>query len=127
MSQHRNDPRASDPDDHHDIDWEAVRRLPEYQRLRGMTVRIVAPITVLYLVGYFGFLVLAVTASHSLGGRLHGGFNLAFLLMCGVFVLVWLVAFCYVRLADGRLDAQAERVNAKVAQASGEHGKEPRP
>lgn len=106
------------------IDWDAVRRLPEYRELRAMRNRVVVPTTVVYLAGYFGFLIVAVTASSSLGGHLHGGFNVAYLLMCAVFVLVWVVAFVYVRVANRRLDEQAAKVSAKAREAAGSGAEE---
>lgn len=101
------------------IDWDAIRRLPEYRELRAMRRRVVVPTAVIYLVGYFGFLIVAVTASSALGGSVHGGLNLAYLLMCGVFVLVWVVAFVYVRAANRRLDEQAAKVSAKARESAG--------
>ncbi|HEY3683088.1 MAG TPA: DUF485 domain-containing protein [Streptosporangiaceae bacterium] len=101
------------------VDWDAAGRLPEYRELRAMRNRVVVPITVVYLAGYFGFLIVAVTASSALGGRVHGGLNVAYLLMCGVFVLVWVVAFIYIRAANGRLDDQSAKVAAKIREAAG--------
>lgn len=106
--------------EHRATDWDGVRRMPAYRRLRTLRNRIVAPITVIYLVGYFGFLILSVSDPPFLGARLHGGLNVAYVLMTGVFVLVWAVAYIYVRLADRRLDGQAAEVADAVARETEE-------
>lgn len=96
--------------EHRVIDWDGVRRMPAYRRFRTLRTRIIAPITVIYLAGYFGFLILAVADPPFLGTRLHAGLNVAYVLMTGVFVLVWAVAYVYVRLAGRYLDGQAAKV-----------------
>lgn len=113
--------------EHRVTDWDGVRRMPEYRRLRTLRNRIVAPITVIYLAGYFGFLILSVADPPFLGTRLHGGINVAYVLMTGVFVLVWAVAYVYVRLADRRLDGRSSEVtDAAKGHAAAPAGEEPR-
>lgn len=97
-----------------DARWTAVQRLPGYRALIRRRRRLVVPLSVIYLAGYFGFLVLAGTAPAALGRRAHDGLTVGFLLMGGVFVLVWLVALVYVRVSNGRLDGQADEVTVEA-------------
>ncbi len=93
-----------------DAGWTAVQRLPGYRALIRTRRRLVVPLAVIYLAGYFGFLILAGTAPAALGHSAHDGLTVGFVLMGGVFVLVWLVALVYVRVSNGRLDRQADEV-----------------
>jgi uncharacterized membrane protein (DUF485 family) len=51
--------------------------------------------------------VLAQTAPNLLGTRVHKGINLGYVLMVGLFVLVWVLVFGYARIANGRWDRWA--------------------
>jgi uncharacterized membrane protein (DUF485 family) len=107
-----------------DTGWTAIRRLPGYRALIRTRRRLVVPLAVVYLAGYFGFLILAGTAPAMLGHSVHDGLTVGFVLMGGVFVLVWLVALVYVRVSNARLDRQAEEVaeEARKVLASGGRG-----
>jgi uncharacterized membrane protein (DUF485 family) len=108
-------------------DWGAIQRLPEYGELTRARRRLVIPAAVVYLAGYFGFLVLAGTAPAALGRSIHGGLNLGFVLMAGVFVLVWAVAFVYVRVCNSRLDRRAEAVSKKAGELVTASGRDAAP
>lgn len=95
-------------------DWNAIQGLPEYRELTRARRRLVVPAAVVYLAGYFGFLLLAGSAPAALGRDVHGGLTVGFILMAGVFVLVWVVALVYVKVSNGPLDRQADVVNAKA-------------
>jgi Protein of unknown function, DUF485 len=45
-----------------------------------------------------------------MGTRLVGGITVGYVLMAGLFVLVWALVFAYGRFANRRWDAQAARV-----------------
>jgi uncharacterized membrane protein (DUF485 family) len=97
-----------------DTDWTAVQELPEYRALTRARRRLVIPAGIVYLAGYFGFLVLAGTAPAVLGHTVHDGLTVGFVLMGGVFVLVWVVAFIYIRVSNGRLDRRADQVTEEA-------------
>jgi uncharacterized membrane protein (DUF485 family) len=97
-----------------EVDWDAIERGPEYRELRGMQRRFIVPATVGYLVAYFGFLLLAGLAPDFMGTSVYGGITVAFVLLAGLFVLVWALVRAYVRIATTRWDAQAARVVAEV-------------
>lgn len=105
------EPGDSDPSDG---DWAAIQGLPEYRALTRARRRLVIPSAIVYLAGYFGFLVLAGTAPAALGHTVHDGLTVGFILMGGVFVLVWVVAFIYVRVSNGRLDRRADQVTEEA-------------
>lgn len=92
-------------------DWDAIRDLPGYRDLARARRRVVLPAAVVYLAGYFGFLLLAGLAPGTLGHGVHGGLTVGFILMAAVFVLVWVVALVYVKVSSGRLDRRADEVS----------------
>jgi uncharacterized membrane protein (DUF485 family) len=96
------------------VDWQGIEQSPEYGELKGMQRRFLAPATVVYLAGYFGFLVLAASRPGFFGTRLHGGLNTGLLLMVAAYVLVWLLIVVYIRAANRRFDPQAANVRAVV-------------
>jgi uncharacterized membrane protein (DUF485 family) len=106
-----------------DTDWAAIAGLPEYRALTRARRRLVVPAAIVYLAGYFGFLVLAGTAPAALGHSVHDGLTVGFVLMGGVFVLVWVVAFIYVRVSNGRLDARADQVTEEARARLGARGR----
>jgi uncharacterized membrane protein (DUF485 family) len=97
-----------------DTDWDEIRGLPEYHALTRARRRLVGPAAVVYLAGYFGFLLAAGLAPGALGHGVHGGLTVGFILMAAVFVLVWLVALVYVTVSNRRLDRQADEVSARA-------------
>ncbi len=92
-------------------DWDAIRDLPGYRELTRARRRVVVPAAVIYLAGYFGFLLLAGLAPGVLGHGVHGGLTVGFILMAAVFVLVWVVALVYVKVSNGPLDRRADEVS----------------
>jgi uncharacterized membrane protein (DUF485 family) len=80
-----------------------------------MQRRFLAPATVAYLAGYFGFLMLAAAGPGFFGDRVHGGLNGGLLLMFATYILVWLLVIVYIRIAGRRFDPQAAKVRTLIA------------
>lgn len=106
------------------VDWQGIERTPEYGELRRMRRSFLAPATIVYLAGYFGFLVLAASRPGFFGARLHRGLNTGLLVMVGAYVLVWLLIVAYVRVANRRFDPQAAKVRGLVREHTS-RGREP--
>jgi uncharacterized membrane protein (DUF485 family) len=106
------------------IDWDAIRDLPGYRELTRARRRVVLPAAVVYLAGYFGFLLLAGLAPGALGHGVHGGLTVGFVLMAAVFVLVWLVALVYVKVSNGRLDRRADDVSDQARALVAAHARD---
>jgi uncharacterized membrane protein (DUF485 family) len=112
----------SEPVSHEDVsgqpdsvDWAAVRDSAEYQRLRAAQRRFLIPTSVIYLVVYFGFLVVALNAPALFGHALHGGLNVGFVVMTALFVLVWLGVLLHNAVARRRWDPRIARLRAEVS------------
>jgi uncharacterized membrane protein (DUF485 family) len=96
------------------VDWAAVRGSAEYENLRTARRRFLIPASAIYLIVYFGFLVLALNAPALFGRSLHAGLNVGFLAMTVMFVLVWLGVLLHNSIARRRWDPRIDRVRASA-------------
>ena len=119
--------RSSDapPDDNPDV-WSAVERSAEYRELRATQRRFLVPASVVYLVVYFGFLVLALDAPSLFQRPLSGGLNIGFVLLTAMFVLVWVAVLAHNSIARRYWDPRIAKVRAQ-AQPQGPHADPDRP
>lgn len=119
--------RCSDApqDDNPDV-WSAVEHSAEYRELRTSQRRFLVPASVVYLVVYFGFLVLALGAPSLFQQPLHGGLNIGFVLLTGMFVLVWVAVLVHNSIARRYWDPRIAKVRAQ-AQPPSTHAASDRP
>lgn len=110
--------RRSDPlthDDGEDTEfWSAVQESPEYQELRATQRRFVIPASIVYIVIYFGFLIVTLNAPALFQTRLYGGLNIGFVLMTALFVLAWVAVLIHNSVARRKWDPRIERVRAQA-------------
>jgi uncharacterized membrane protein (DUF485 family) len=97
------------PDHHAEIDWIAAERSPEFRELIARRRRFVLPATIFFLLWYFGFIVLAGYAEDFMGESIYEGFTVGYLLALTQFVMVWVLAWLYLRKADREFDPLARR------------------
>jgi uncharacterized membrane protein (DUF485 family) len=79
------------------------------QSLIAAKLRLLVPMTVIFMVGYIGLTVLAGFAKGLMGLKVIGPVNLGFVLIGLNYVISWMLAIVYERIANGRLDALASR------------------
>jgi uncharacterized membrane protein (DUF485 family) len=101
-------------------DWRSIEQTKEYGELRGAQRRFLVPATAVYLIGYFGFVILAASRPGFFGTRLHGGLTAGLLLMFAVYVFVWLLVLAYNRVAHIRFDPLAQKVRELAGKESAE-------
>jgi len=80
-------------------------------------LRYLVPMTIIFVIGYIGLTVLAGFAKGVTGLKVAGGFNLGFLLIACNYVLSWVLAIIYVRIANRVFDKLAGEAAAAVAGA----------
>lgn len=83
---------------------------PSVADLVSMKVRFIAPMIVIYIFSYIGLTVLAGFAKTFLALRVVGSLNLGFLLIGANYVIAWVLALLYVRVANHRFDPMVERI-----------------
>ena len=88
------------------------------KQLIAEKLRFLVPMTVIFMVGYIGLTVLAGFARDWMGTRVIGSVNLGFVLIAFNYLLSWVLAIVYGRIAADRFDPLA----AKAARETAESG-----
>ena len=84
------------------------------RKLIAAKVRFLAPMIVIYMVGYIGVTVLAGFAKGLMAQKVIGSLNVGFVLIALNYVLAWALALVYVRLANTLFDPLVEQVVAET-------------
>ncbi len=90
-----------------DVNWAAVVREPSFQELVSMKARFLVPVTVVALTCYLGVNVLAGFARGIMSESVVGALNVGYVLIIALYVMTWVVALVYVRVANRTFDAKA--------------------
>jgi uncharacterized membrane protein (DUF485 family) len=88
------------------------------QSLIAAKLRLLVPMTVIFMVGYIGLTVLAGFAKDLMGVKVVGSVNLGFVLIALNYVISWTLAIIYERIANGRLDTLASRTVIGISTGS---------
>jgi uncharacterized membrane protein (DUF485 family) len=103
---------AGDPDL---TTYRDVQLSPDFSELRRRFRRFVFPMTGLFLVWYFLYVLLAAYAhdfmSHKIGGS---NITVALLFGLGQFVSTFAITMIYVRWADRRIDPDADKLRHQI-------------
>jgi uncharacterized membrane protein (DUF485 family) len=81
-------------------------------------VRALAPMIVIYMVAYIGVTVLGGFAKDFMALKVAGSLNIGFVLIALNYVISWVLALVYVRVANANFDPMVERA-AGVARRDG--------
>jgi uncharacterized membrane protein (DUF485 family) len=102
-------------------DWEAVEHSDEFQALVHARRRFVIPATVFFLAWYLGFVLLAGYAKNFMGESIYEGFTVGYALALTQFLMVWGLAWAYLRKADRDFEPleQAAAARAETILAEG--------
>ena len=97
------------PPEHADVDWERAEHSPEFQELVKKRRNFVVPATIFFLAWFLGFILLAGYARDFMGEKITGGLTVGYVLALTQFVMVWVLAFAYIRRAENTYDPLARR------------------
>ena len=81
-------------------------------------LRFLAPMTVIFMVGYIGLTILAGFARDLMGIKVIGSVNLGFLLIALNYLLSWVLAIVYGRIAAARFDPLAAKAAMEISARS---------
>ena len=109
-------------DHHHEIDWIAAERSPEFRELIKKRRSFVLPATIFFLAWYFGFIILAGYAEDFMGEYVYEGVTVGYLLALSQFIMVWTLGWLYLRKADRDFDPLARKA-AETAVEAGRRGR----
>jgi uncharacterized membrane protein (DUF485 family) len=88
------------------------------QSLIATKLRLLVPMTVIFMVGYIGLTVLAGFAKGLMGTKVVGSVNLGFVLIAFNYLISWILAIVYERIANRTLDALASRTAVGISTGS---------
>ncbi|TCO13913.1 uncharacterized membrane protein (DUF485 family) [Kribbella steppae] len=91
-----------------------VQLSPDFSELRRRFRRFVFPMTGVFLVWYFLYVLLAAYAPDFMSTKVAGNINVALLFGLGQFVSTFAITMFYVRWADKRLDPDAETLRHQI-------------
>ena len=92
----------------------AVQASPEFQELRNRLRRFVFPMTAVFLIWYFAYVLLGAFAHDFMATKVWGDINVGILIGLGQFVTTFLITFIYVRFANRELDPRAEAIRDEL-------------
>ena len=92
------------------IDFPAVQRSEQFQRLRSTHRSFVFPLAVAFLVWYLLYVVLAIYAHDFMSTRVIGNVNLGVILGLAQFVTTFGITAAYVAFANRKLDPRASHL-----------------
>ena len=85
------------------------------EQLIAEKLKYLAPMTIIFMVGYIGLTVLAGFAKDLMGTKIIGSFNVGFLLIALNYLLSWVLAIVYGRIAADKFDPLAARAAAEIS------------
>jgi uncharacterized membrane protein (DUF485 family) len=103
-------PRETPVSDH---DYLAVQASPEFQELRSRLRRFVFPMSAVFLLWYFAYVLLGAFAHDFMAIKVWGDINVGLLIGLGQFVSTFIITAIYVRFANRELDPRAEAIRDK--------------
>lgn len=104
---HRETPISGD-------DYLAVQASPEFQELRSRLRRFVFPMSALFLIWYFAYVLLGAFAHDFMATKVWGDINVGLLVGLGQFLSTFIITGIYVRFANRELDPRAEAIRVKL-------------
>jgi uncharacterized membrane protein (DUF485 family) len=87
------------------------------RQLIAEKLRYLVPMTILFMVGYVGLTILAGFARDFLGTKVVGPVNLGFVLIALNYLLSWVLAIAYSRIAANKFDPLATRAAMEISQS----------
>ncbi len=92
----------------------AVQASPGFQELRSRLRRFVFPMSALFLLWYFAYVLLGAFAHDFMAIKVWGNINVGLLIGLGQFVSTFAITGIYVWWANRELDPRAEAIRAEM-------------
>lgn len=97
------------------IDYEAFQAQPEFQAYKRRMRRFVFPLTVVFMIWFFGYVLLAAYA-HGFMARPFLGLNVGLWMGLLQFVSTFAITMSYVRFANRKLDPESAKLRGELEQ-----------
>jgi len=102
--------------------WEETQKSAEFQALRRKYRSFAFPVTVAFLVWYFGYILLTAFAREWVSQEVAPNINIAIVLGVLQFVSTFVIAWLYERHSSKNLDAASDSLRDKVNEKIGHQG-----
>lgn len=79
-------------------------------------LKYLVPMTIIFMVGYVGLTILGGFAKGLMGTKIIGAVNLGFVLIAFNYLLSWVLAIVYGRVAADKFDPLAARAAAEISE-----------
>jgi len=99
-----------------------VQLSPDFSELRRRFRRFVFPMTALFLVWYFVYVLLADYAHDFMATKVWGNITVGLLFGLGQFASTFIITMVYARWANNRQDAVAERLRLHIEEGTVDGG-----
>jgi uncharacterized membrane protein (DUF485 family) len=86
------------------------------KQLIAQKLRYLVPMTIIFMVSYIGLTVLAGFARDLMGTKVIGAVNLGFVLIAFNYLLSWVLAIAYGRIAAGKFDPLAASAAMEISE-----------
>ena len=100
------------------VHWEGLEQTDEFRELVRRRLRFVLPATIFFLVYYFLLPLGNGLVPDLMKTKVVGQVNIAYLFALSEFVMAWVLAFLYIRKANGLFDALAAKVRARAGRGA---------
>jgi len=92
----------------------AVQASPEFQELRSRLRRFVFPMSAVFLLWYFAYVLLGAFAHDFMATKVWGNVNVGIIIGLGQFVSTFIITAIYVVWANRELDPRAEAIRHEL-------------
>ncbi|NUL47869.1 DUF485 domain-containing protein [Cellulosimicrobium funkei] len=96
------------------VDFRAVQATPQFQELRSTHRSFVFPWTVVFIVWYFLYVILAAYAPEFMSIKVLGNINLGLVIGLAQFVSTFVITGLYVAFANKKLDPRATDIREEL-------------
>ncbi|GAA4771130.1 DUF485 domain-containing protein [Citricoccus nitrophenolicus] len=96
------------------VDFRAVQSTPQFQELRSTHRSFVFPWTVVFIVWYFLYVILAAYAPEFMSIKVIGNINLGLIIGLAQFVSTFVITGLYVAFANKKLDPRATDIREEL-------------
>ena len=91
-----------------------VQASPEFQELRSRLRRFVFPMSALFLIWYFAYVLLGAFAHDFMATKVWGNINVGLIIGLGQFLSTFIITAIYVVWANREFDPRAEAIRAEL-------------
>lgn len=94
--------------------FQEIQNSPEFHELRSRLRRFVFPMSAVFLLWYFAYVLLGAFAHDFMAIKVWGDVNVGLLIGLGQFVSTFIITAIYVVWANRELDPRAEAIRSKI-------------